>query len=134
MRLIYQPDAEAELIEAARFYERRVLGLGAQFLDGVDVAMGVIRQAPDRWRILESDIRRHLMPRFPDAIYYRAHPGELHIRLQASQPSSRILARPSYRLSRKRLSRRFNAPVRPSRDQHGRCDRCRPGLLTSPFS
>ena len=29
MRLIYHPDAEAELIEAARFYEQRIHGLGA---------------------------------------------------------------------------------------------------------
>jgi len=27
MRLIYHPAAEAEIIEAAQFYERRVLGL-----------------------------------------------------------------------------------------------------------
>lgn len=36
MRLIYHPDAEAELIEAARFYEQRIHGLGARFLDSRD--------------------------------------------------------------------------------------------------
>ena len=79
MRLIYHPDAEAELIEAAQFYERRVPGLGAQFLDAVDAAVGVVQQAPQRWRILEDDIRSYLMPRFPYAIYYRALPDELRI-------------------------------------------------------
>ena len=38
MRLIYHPDAEAELIEAAQFYERRVTTLGGQFLDAADRA------------------------------------------------------------------------------------------------
>jgi len=33
MRLIYHPDAEVELVEAAQFYERRLSTLGAQFLD-----------------------------------------------------------------------------------------------------
>ena len=33
MRLIYHPDAEAELIAAAQFYEQRVSTLGVQFLD-----------------------------------------------------------------------------------------------------
>ena len=32
MTVIYHPEAEAELIEAARFYARRVDGLGAEFL------------------------------------------------------------------------------------------------------
>jgi len=36
MRLIYHPDAEAELIEAAQFYEQRVPVLGVDFLDAAD--------------------------------------------------------------------------------------------------
>jgi hypothetical protein len=45
MRLIFHPDAETELVEAARFYEGRVPALGAQFLDAVDAAVHVIEQA-----------------------------------------------------------------------------------------
>jgi len=33
MHLIYHPEAEAELIDAARFHDRRVASLGAQFLN-----------------------------------------------------------------------------------------------------
>ena len=79
MRLIHHPDAEAELIEAAQFYERRVPGLGAQFLDAVDAAVRVVQQAPQRWRILEADVRRYLVSQFPYAIYYRAIPDEIRI-------------------------------------------------------
>src|SRR5262245_27620281 len=79
MRLIHHPDAEAELIEAARFYERRVPGLGAQFLEAVDAGVGVIQQAPQCWRVLDADVRRFLMPRFPYAIYSRVLPDELRI-------------------------------------------------------
>jgi hypothetical protein len=43
MRLIYHPDAEAELIESARFYEQRVPSLGGQFLNAVELATGAIR-------------------------------------------------------------------------------------------
>lgn len=42
MRLIYHPDAEAELIQAARFYESRVSTLGSEFLDAADRAIAVI--------------------------------------------------------------------------------------------
>lgn len=63
MRLIYHPDAEAELIQAARFYESRVSSLGSEFLDAADRAIAVIVEAPDRWSIIEADVRRYLMPR-----------------------------------------------------------------------
>ncbi len=78
MCLIHHPEAEAELIEAAQFYERRVPTLGTQFLDAVDRAVGVMLEAPERWKIIEGDVRHYLMPRFPYAIYYRV-----------SRPSSR---------------------------------------------
>jgi toxin ParE1/3/4 len=79
MRLIHHPDAAAELSEAAQFYERRVPGLGAQFLDAVDRAARDIQKDPDRWSILEADVRRFLMPQFPYAIYYRVLRDELRI-------------------------------------------------------
>jgi plasmid stabilization system protein ParE len=79
MRLIYHPDTEKELIETARFYEGRVPQLGAQFLGAVDRAVSLILQAPGRWRIIEADVRRYRMPRFPYFIYYRFLPDEVRI-------------------------------------------------------
>jgi toxin ParE1/3/4 len=79
MRLIYHPSAEAELIEAARFYEGRVPQLGAQFLETSDHALSVILQAPERWRIIEADVRRYPMRRFPFSIYYRVFEDHLRV-------------------------------------------------------
>jgi toxin ParE1/3/4 len=79
MRLIYHPDAEAELIEAARYYEGRVPTLGVQFLDEADRAVAIILEAPERWRIIEERVRGYLMPRFPYAVYYRAFSDRIHI-------------------------------------------------------
>ena len=87
MRLIHHPEAEAELIEAARFYERRVPTLGVQFLDAADRAIGVIQEAPERWKIIEADVRQYLIPRFPYAIYYRVLPD--HLRILAFKHQSR---------------------------------------------
>ncbi len=97
MRLIHHPDAEAELIEAAQFYERKAPGLGAQFLDSVDAGVLVLQQDPQRWRILETDVRRYLISRFPYAIYYRALPDE--IRILAFKHHSRHPEYWRYRLS-----------------------------------
>ena len=79
MRVVYHPDAEAELNEAARFYENRVATLGGQWLQAVDDAVALIHTTPTRWRIIEKDVRRYLMPRFPYTIYYRVLADELRI-------------------------------------------------------
>ena len=79
MRLTYHPEAEAELIAAAQFYESRVPTLGAQFLDTIDEAAAVILQDPQRWRIVEGEIRRYIMSRFPYAIYYRILPDAVRV-------------------------------------------------------
>lgn len=79
MRLIYHPDAEAEVIEAVQFYERRVPTLGAQFLDAADRVIRIIQDAPERWRIVEADVRQYPMSRFPYGIYYRALPDHLRV-------------------------------------------------------
>ena len=67
MRLIYHPEAEAELISAAEFYEGSLPGLGAQFLDVADRAIQSIRMAPERSAVVAAGVRRYLMPRFPFA-------------------------------------------------------------------
>ena len=79
MRLIYHPDAETELIEAARYYESRVATLGVQFLDDAERAVCIILETPQRWRIIQEDVRSYLMPRFPYAIYYREIADRIHI-------------------------------------------------------
>lgn len=71
MRLTYHPDAEAELIDAARYYETRVATLGAQFLVEANRAVGIILESPERWAVLDEDIGRYMMSRFPFGIYYR---------------------------------------------------------------
>jgi toxin ParE1/3/4 len=87
MRVIYHPDAEAELIEVAQFYNRRVPGLGEDFLDAVDAAVNIVVEAPERWRPVERDVRRYLLSRFPFAIIYRALPD--HVRVLAVKHHSR---------------------------------------------
>ena len=79
MRLIYHPDAETELINAARYYESSVATLGGQFLDDADRAVSMILETPQRWSIIQEDVRSYFMPRFPYAIYYRNLSDRIHI-------------------------------------------------------
>jgi len=79
MRLTYHPQAEAELFEAAQFYESRATALGSQFLDAVDRAVRVIQEAPERGRVIRGEVRTYLVQRFPYTICYRAHSSELRV-------------------------------------------------------
>lgn len=79
MRLTYHPEAEAELIEAALFYEARSPGLGERFLQEFDAAITQIERSPGLWPVVDDDLRSHTMRRFPFAIYYRVSGDELRI-------------------------------------------------------
>ncbi len=79
MRLTYHPDAEAELAQAAVFYENRSPGLGDRFLQDFDTAIQEIEAAPQRWPIVENNLRCHTLRSFPFGIYYRIHTDELRI-------------------------------------------------------
>jgi plasmid stabilization system protein ParE len=79
MRLIYHPEAERELVEATLFYEGKAPGLGDRFLREFEAAIAAILDAPDRWRVIEGEVRRHLMRRFPYGVYYRTEGDEVRI-------------------------------------------------------
>jgi len=79
MRLIYHQAAEAELISVARFYETRIGGLGRDFLVEFEQCIEVILEAPGRWRMVQDDLRRYLMPRFPYGLYYRIEGDEVRL-------------------------------------------------------
>ncbi len=79
MRLTYHPEAEAELVEAAEFYEAKSPELGERFLNEFDAAVAEIQASPGLWPIVEGDLRCHTMRRFPFGIYYRVLPDELRV-------------------------------------------------------
>jgi len=72
MRVVWHPEAEDEAIEAARFYNRRVRGLGSEFLDSIDEAIEQIISDPMRFALIENDIRRCRVKRFPYCVYFRS--------------------------------------------------------------
>ena len=69
--VIHHPKAEAELAEAAQFYNRRRPGLGGEFWEEVDARVVVLAEQPDRFRQLEDDVRQCSLRRFPYVILYR---------------------------------------------------------------
>lgn len=70
MNYDFHPEARLEYREAAAFYESRREGLGAAFAIEVEATIARILEAPDRWRVIEQDVRRCLTHTFPYGILY----------------------------------------------------------------
>jgi plasmid stabilization system protein ParE len=69
-RLIIRPEAEAELAEAFDWYERRVPGLGADFLVAVDTAVDSVLSNPLQHSVVYGSVRRILTRRFPYQVLF----------------------------------------------------------------
>jgi len=63
-------EALAEYIAAGQYYNRQAPGLGDEFADEVEAGVRAILAAPFTWRVVEDDVRRHLVNRFPYGLYY----------------------------------------------------------------
>jgi hypothetical protein len=71
MKIIVLPEAEMEMFEAARYYERRQRDLGKRFLNAVESAKIDIEENPRRWPVIRRRFRRRLLGYFPYGIIYR---------------------------------------------------------------
>jgi plasmid stabilization system protein ParE len=71
-RFIVRPLAEADLEDAARWYENERAGLAERFLNDVDRVFTRIRERPLQFPAIADDIRRALLQTFPYAVYFRA--------------------------------------------------------------
>jgi toxin ParE1/3/4 len=80
----FEEEAEAEYRAAARWYERRRAGLGAEFLDGVDATLSRIAQLPDAGAPVNGipadlRVRRAPVPRFPYHAMYLESDGVIRV-------------------------------------------------------
>jgi plasmid stabilization system protein ParE len=71
-RFTVRPLAEADLEDAARWYEHERVGLAERFLNDVDRTFARIRERPLQFPTVSGDIRRALLHTFPYAVYFRA--------------------------------------------------------------
>jgi len=77
--LSVSPEAEAEALAAARWYEDRANGLGAAFLELVEQSLGSIADKRARFPIVARDVRRALLKRFPFGVFFRVRSDRIKI-------------------------------------------------------
>jgi plasmid stabilization system protein ParE len=70
VNLVFHPEARAEFLSAVDYYESCGLGLGYDFAAEVRSTVETIRGFPRAWPVLEGDIRRSQIRRFPYGIIY----------------------------------------------------------------
>jgi toxin ParE1/3/4 len=74
--LVVRPDVEAEITDAAIYYNDRAPILRDRFLDEVDAALERIRQNPNQYQRVYRQARRVMVGRFPYALIYVASGDE----------------------------------------------------------
>ena len=79
MNVLFHPDAELELNAAIDYYEAIENGLGYDFSLEIISAIGRVIDFPKAWLIIEGDIRRALVKRFPYGILYAEDQGLIYI-------------------------------------------------------
>jgi Na+-transporting NADH:ubiquinone oxidoreductase subunit NqrE len=75
----FHPEAEAEFNEAIDYYEECGSGLGYDFSIEVFASIQNIVNYPTAWPIMEEDVRRCLVYRFPYGVVYSIEQGGIYI-------------------------------------------------------
>ncbi len=69
-RFVIQPEAEADLDEAYRWYERQRPGLGREFIERVEAVFDRICVTPELHGIVYKQVRQTLVRQFPYVVCY----------------------------------------------------------------
>ena len=77
--LILAPEAEAEIAEAADWYDQQKSGLGVEFVLAVASTLAAIHENPFQYQIVWKEYRRAGIARFPYGLIYRLTDRELMV-------------------------------------------------------
>ena len=69
-QLVVSSRANANIVAAYQWYEKRVPGLGADFIRRLDDTFFLIQQSPQLFRLRRGKMRLATTRRFPYAIYF----------------------------------------------------------------
>jgi len=72
MNYEFHPSAEAEYLKAIAYYESKSPGLGASYLLEFERSIGLVCSSPQQYStVLQPNIKKKLLERFPFTIFYR---------------------------------------------------------------
>ncbi len=71
MSIFFHPEADAELVAAANYYEGQQEDLGKRFISNIEDGLARIRINPLLYPLIDGDVRRCLTRTFPFGILFR---------------------------------------------------------------
>jgi hypothetical protein len=72
----FHPEADAEMMSAAKYYETQQKDLGKRFLASVQDALNRIQVNPLLYQEIEAGVRRCLTTTFPFGVVFRIMPNQ----------------------------------------------------------
>ena len=70
MKVLIEPEAEAEIEAAAAWYQAEAPGLGNEFTRAVLTAVAVLGRNPHAFAVVDGSVRRIHLRRFPFSLFY----------------------------------------------------------------
>jgi hypothetical protein len=70
MNYRFHPDAQAEMLSSAAYYEAHAPGKGIEFLEDVDLTIKLILRIPETWQKVAHGMRKLHLSKFPFCIIY----------------------------------------------------------------
>ena len=79
MRLIVEPQAQADVDDAVSWYDAQDFGLGSAFIASLKSLLGRIAEKPERYPFHRAGLRRASLRRFPYAVFYTQSNDSIYI-------------------------------------------------------
>lgn len=84
-KVTFHEDANAEMNDAAQYYEERASGLGLSFLDAVEDAVDKVLANPEAYQLMGDEVSHKLLMRFPFSVLYVVEPDRIRVVAVAHQ-------------------------------------------------
>lgn len=77
MKVLLREEARSDVLEAFAWYEERRSGLGVELRHALDATIARVLRHPLAYAAGDRGLRRALVSRFPNAVYFRIYPDAL---------------------------------------------------------
>ena len=79
VKLVVQPEAETDIVDAAAWYDDRSPAVCRRFLQTLDAALAIIELHPLHYQAIYGQVRRTVLRGFPYALLYVASEDEVNV-------------------------------------------------------
>jgi|SRR5215467_1430576 len=78
-QFVIRKQAERDIQSIFRWYERQEPGLGEEFLTSLGDRLETIRDFPESFPVIYSNVRRAVVTRFPYLVFYVVRPSRVSV-------------------------------------------------------